>query len=206
VWLEDWIRARLEAAGEDPGLPHFALMALVSMLEYVVPPVPGDVVVLAGAVLVGAKHWPLAGVVLSVNLGSLAGFSLDYLFGRWVGARDARWRERYPRWRRLGPALDRVEASFRRWGAAYIALNRFVPALRAVFFVAAGMAGLPYWKVVLWGLVSAVAWNALIFAVGVWVGYRWETLVELGRTYGIVVFAAAGVVALVLVVRWRMRR
>jgi membrane-associated protein len=200
--VEEWIQKILEAAGEEPGAGEFLVLGLAAMLEYLFPPVPGDVIVLFGAFLVGAKEWSLPGVLVAVNGGSAAGLSIDYLFGRWVGSRDARWRERFPRWRRMGGAIDKVKASFKRWGAAYIACNRFLPAIRAAFFVAAGVAKIPYWKVLLWGLASSLLWNCLIFGVGISVGYHWEKLIEFFRAYSTAAWILVALAATVVAYRW----
>ncbi|MBN1441655.1 MAG: VTT domain-containing protein [Planctomycetes bacterium] len=201
--MEEWVESLLKAAGDQPGLVEFLILGAAAMLEYVVPPVPGDVIVLLGALLVGANGWSLPAVVAAVSGGSLAGLTIDYAFGRWVGRRDPAWREKYPRWRRTGAAIDRIKASFERWGAVYIACNRFLPAIRAAFFVAAGVARIPYWKVALWGLVSSLLWNCLIFAVGMSVGYHREKLFEFFRGYSAVAWIAVGAIAAVIIFRWR---
>jgi len=200
--MVDWIEHLLERAGDAPGLAEFVILGLAAALEYVVPPVPGDLVVLFGAFLVGAKGWSPALVVTAVTLGSALGMSADYAFGRWVSRHDAEWRARYPRWRRFGRLLDRVHAVFARWGTIYIALNRFLPAVRAAFFVAAGIARLRYWKVLVWGVVSALLWNAFLFAVGLAVGHNREAVFGFFDAYA---YAAWGVLA-VVVVAWLVRR
>lgn len=202
--MEEFFERLLEAAGDEPGAVEFLVLTLGALLEYVVPPVPGDVIVLLGAFLVGSNGWSWPLVLLAVNVGSAVGLSIDYLFGRWVGSRDAEWRERRRWWRRLGGSIDRVKAAFDRHGVAFIAVNRFLPAVRAAFFVAAGLARLPYWKVLLWGIVSSLGWNALIFAVGVSVGYHRERLFGFFRTYSVLAWAFIALV--VLVVSWRAWR
>ncbi len=203
--MEAWIEEILDAAGDQPGFFEFFLLGLAALLEYVVPPVPGDFVVLVGAFFVGAKGWSAPAFFLTVNLSSAVGFSIDYAVGVWIAKRDAAWRERYPRWRRLGTTIDKVERSFARWGAIYIACNRFLPALRAACFVAAGMAGVRYWKVLLWGLVSSLLWNSLIFLVGVMVGNNREELFSFFRTYSLVAWTVVAVAVIGWVLRWVLR-
>jgi membrane-associated protein len=200
--VEDWIEQFLARAEERPGVAEFAILLLAALLEYVVPPVPGDFVVLLGAFLVGAKGWSLPLVLLAVTCGSVLGMSIDYAFGCWVRRHDESWRARSRRWRRIGASIDRVNASYQRWGAVYIAFNRFLPAIRAVFFVAAGTARMPYWKVLVWGVVSSVAWNCLIFAVGVAVGHNREKLFGFFDTYGYVVWGVVVAAAGVILSRW----
>ena len=63
-------------------------------------------------------------------------------------------------------ALREIEARFEAHGAIVIALNRFVPALRAFFFIAAGLARMNALAVLLWflGMAQAVwAMPAVLF-------------------------------------------
>jgi membrane protein DedA with SNARE-associated domain len=185
---------------------EYGLLALGAGLEYIVPPVPGDLVVLLGAFLVGRHAWSATLVWSAVLMGSVIGLSVDYAFGVWVAHRDSRWRQRYPWWGRLGPSIDRFDQFYRKWGALCIVANRFVPALRAMFFVAAGMAGIRYWKVLVLGLVSAVLWNLLLFSAGLSVGYNWSRLRSLLGTYSRLAWGAAIVAILVALVVFLYRR
>jgi membrane protein DedA with SNARE-associated domain len=83
----------------------------------------------------------------------------------------------------------------------YLAINRFVPAIRSVFFVAAGISNVPPWKVVVFGGLSAATWNGLILAVGYAIGDNWDRLLELYRKYTVVGIVLAAVVLLVLGLR-----
>ncbi len=110
------------------------------MLEYLFPPFPGDTVTLFGAFLVTQYSWNLPLVFGVVLLGSALGAMADFYVGVWMGRR---YREgRFLRAPSVRRRVDQVTGAFQRHGEAYIALNRFLPAVRAVFFIAAGMAGL----------------------------------------------------------------
>jgi membrane protein DedA with SNARE-associated domain len=203
--LFEKVRGYLEEAGSNPGLLEFLFLGLSSTLEYVFPPFPGDVVVLFGAFLVGRFGWSLPAVMIAVNAGSAVGLTVDYAFGLWVAKHDARWREKYPRWKKLGASLDRFDVFYRRWGPLCILLNRFLPAVRAVFFLAAGISGIKYWKVLLLGLISSVAWNFLLVWVGILVGHNWEKLRGFLRAYSTAAWILGGIVAIVLIVRYLRR-
>lgn len=180
------------------------LLGLSALLEYVFPPFPGDTVTLFGAFLVTRFGWSVTKVFLSVLVGSGLGAMVDFAFGHWVG-------ERYRDGRLFkSPALrariDQVLDAFRRHGEVYVVLNRFLPAVRAVFFVAAGMARLRAWRVLLFALISAALWNALIIGAGYAVGANWSRITALFRTYSIVAWGALGAVALALTLRFWLRR
>jgi len=118
--------------------------------------------------------------------GSLVGATMDYFIGVWLGRRvDRLPSERNGRrWTPLTrEKYELLTERFRRHGAAYIAINRFLPGIRAFFFVAAGAAGMRLWKVLVYATLSALAWNGLILGVGYSVGANWDRLRSLFSSY-----------------------
>lgn len=169
-------------------------------LEYVFPPFPGDTVTLAGAVLVSAFGWSFVPVFLAVTGGSVLGAAADFWLGLWIGTR---WAAREGAQKR---ALGRVLQGFRRYGDAYLLINRFLPGARALFFVAAGMVGMPFGRVVLFATLSAVAWNVLLMAVGWWIGSNLDALEGILRNYAVgAVIAFALLVGALLLRAWLTR-
>lgn len=193
-----------------------ALLAAAAFLEYVFPPFPGDTVTLAGAILVTGYGFSATRVMVAVVLGSLAGAALDFLIGTAVARAISRARAREddprPAWLRLRivqsalRGTDRVSRAFARHGEAYIAVNRFLPGIRAFLFVAAGMAGLRFGRVMLWAAVSAVAWNLLLLGVGMALGSRLDAIETVFRDYGIAVWTLLALVAVGAWIRHRRRR
>jgi membrane protein DedA with SNARE-associated domain len=189
--------------GRNPNATGMALIGLSAFMEYVFPPFPGDAVTVFAAFLVARRGWPAAPVLAAVILGSAAGSMFAYAVGRLIARSEARWHG----WLvRVRPRLDQILARFARHGALYLAINRFLPSLRALFFLAAGMARLPALKVLAFGLVSQLAWTCLLFAIGTTVGSEWSRVERIFETYGEGAWLALGLVVLGLAVRWLWRR
>lgn len=167
-----------------------------SLLEHLVPPFPGDTVTLAGAVLVAAGQLSLPATFLAVLVGSLVGSALDHAFGRWLARRMTPAASATGLRARLMPSLDRAREAFRRHGDLALVLNRFLPGVRALLFVAAGFSGLPLGRVLALGAVSAVLWNSLILAGGLALGAHLDLLESWIRRMGIGAWAVFGLVLL----------
>jgi membrane protein DedA with SNARE-associated domain len=180
------------------------LLALSALLEYVFPPFPGDTVTLFGVFLVTRYEWSLALVFVALLVGSAIGAMADFYVGVWMGSRYRSGR--FLRREAVREQVEKVIASFRRHGEVYIALNRFLPAVRAVFFVAAGMAGLRPGRVLFFALVSAAGWNLLLVGVGYAVGANWGRITAVFRAYSVVAWSVVGAAALLLAIRWVVRR
>lgn len=186
---------------QSEGPLAYLVLGLAGAIEYVVPPFPGDTVTLFGTVLAGTAGYSVALVYASITAGAIGGSLLAYAFGLWLGRNEERW----PRWLRGEKTVQRIQTVIRRFdkhGAVYLAINRFLPAFRAVFFVAAGMAQLPVWKVIVFGGLSAAVWNAGILALGFAVGHNFDELKAIYHQYTLAAFGVVGAVVLFFVVRW----
>jgi membrane protein DedA with SNARE-associated domain len=196
--LDRWI------SSVGPGA--YAVLALCALIEYVFPPFPGDTVVLLGGVYAvrGQKPWGL--VLAVVSAGSVAGAAFDY----WIGTRLGHRLDLAPEGRLfLGithAQLRQMQERMRRSGPALIALNRFLPAVRGILFLAAGAARLPFRRVISLGALSALVWNALLLAAGVAVGGNAERLEQWFHRYEAVAWGVLAAAALALMLRWLLRR
>jgi membrane protein DedA with SNARE-associated domain len=179
----------------EQGPVAFLVLFASSVIEYVFPPFPGDAITVLGAFLVTARNWSGPAVFACTTLGSLVGAAIDWSIGvRAKGLRERRG------------AVDRLVARFERHGPAFIVVNRFVPGVRALFFVAAGMAGMRAGPVLGYAALSAILWNALLFGAGVMVGSSWDRLFALFIAYNRVAWVVLGVLALAGVGLWARQR
>ena len=197
--IERVVAALSEAlARTGPAAP--AILFLGSLVEYVFPPFPGDTLVLLGAwyAVNGKISWPLAFV--AVTAGAVVGAWIDYRVGVALGAALERGAKR------RGPItlehVRQVEAGYARWGEWFLLANRFLPGIRAFLFVGAGAARLPLGKVLLWGGISAAAWNAFLLLVGAYLASNLAELVDWLERYTALAWIVMAVVAALLLVRF----
>ncbi len=167
------------------------VLAASAIVEYVFPPFPGDTITLAGAVLIPRAGWPIWGVFGAVMVGTAIGTAIDWRVGVWLADHETgdTWLHGWLTRDRVASKIEAVKDQFARWGSVYLMANRFVPAFRAVFFVAAGLTRLPLGKVLAFGMLSAGLWNAAILAVGYAVGYNLGELAAIVDSYSRLFFA-----------------
>jgi membrane-associated protein len=199
--IERVVAALSEAlARTGPAAP--AILFLGSLIEHVFPPFPGDTLVVLGAwyAVNGKISWPLAFV--AVTAGAVVGAWIDYRIGVALGAALERGAMR------RGPItlehVRRVEAGYARWGAWFLLANRFLPGIRAFLFVGAGAARLPVGKVLLWGGISAAAWNALLLLVGAYLATNLTEFVGWLERYTALAWMGMALVAALLLARFAL--
>ncbi len=148
-------------------------LAASAFAENIFPPVPGDTITAFGAFLVGVGRLTFAGVYAATTLGSVLGFLGLY----WVGGRMGRssFLQRHSR-HFSAERIRRAEAWASRYGHYLVLINRFLPGARSVISIGAGIVGLTTWKVALFALLSAAAWNLLWIWAGFLLGTHWDTV------------------------------
>ena len=168
----------------DPLISYMVLF-ISSFAENVLPPVPGDTVVVIGAYLVSIGKLGFWGVYVSTTLGSLAGFTTMYLIGRQVGRRFISKRSRTRIFKE--EYIYKVEVWFSNWGYWVIAANRFLSGTRSVISVFSGIFHLNMLIVLMLATVSASFWNALLISGGLLLGNHWHNISNILSRYNQIV-------------------
>ncbi|MCK6548309.1 DedA family protein [Myxococcota bacterium] len=203
------MEALLDLVRESSGIWALVAVFVAAALEYMIPPLPADSVVLAGSLLVVSGAWPLPIVFGAAVAGGFVGSAVHYSIGRALstpdgGMRGQRWIEKLTG----RGAIDRFFTVFRRYGVWVIALNRMMPGIRSVAFLAAGAARLPPLATLGLGLVSNLIWTSIILGLGISVGGNWEKISETFAVYsrGIMIVGAVLAFGVITFFVWRRRR
>lgn len=190
--------------GVIDGIGEIGVGALIA-LENLFPPIPSEVVLpFAGF---SASRGELDPVLtwVAATVGALVGAYVLYAVGALVGY-DALHRLAARRWFVfLSPAdLNRGERLFDRHGSKVVLFGRFVPFVRSVVSVPAGLARMPLWRFSALTLLGSGLWNAAFIAAGYQLGDRYEQVQQYLAPVGYAVAAAlAGTLVLFAVRRRR---
>jgi undecaprenyl-diphosphatase len=193
-WLGDWYSAY--------GYPMVLLAATLENTALVTYVVPGGTMIIFGGHFAAQGKLDLLGVIAVAWLGTVLGTSFDFMLGR-MGHRTylRHWLARPA----VARSIERASAFLWRYGLGAILVGHFIPPLRTVLAVAAGMTQLPYWRFLLYEICAALAWSSLYAAGGYLLSDQISLLVEAIDRLGWL--AAAGVaVAIATVLVWRRTR
>lgn len=154
----------IEAIAAGGYLGIFVLM----VLENLFPPIPSEVIMGVGGVLVarGEMHfWPL---FIAGTLGTTLGNYAWYWIGdRWGYRRLKPFVDRHGRWLTLHFSdIENAARFFRRHGQWVVFALRFSPLLRTVISLPAGLAHMKLWRFALFTTAGAGVWNALLIEGG----------------------------------------
>ena len=188
----------------DP-LMAYIVLGISAFLENVLPPIPGDTVVVVGAYLVSTGKLGFWGVYTSTTIGSVIGFFTMYFLGLKFGRafiQHRRIREKVFR----EEDIKKVETWFGKWGYWVIFANRFLSGTRSVISLFAGLFHLHPLAVISLSLLSALIWNALLINAGMLLGDNWEVIIDIISRYNQIFIVLIVIIAGYLIYRSRKKK
>lgn len=194
----DWITSFLESGGA------WAIAALM-FLENLFPPIPSELIMPLAGFNAARGSISLWLVILSGSAGSLAGAYFWYLVGRAFG-RDRLHRliARHGRWLTMTPAdLDRAQGWFDRHGRSTVFFGRFIPTVRTLISVPAGLARMAVPRFVLFSAMGSAIWCAVLTLAGYWLTDSYDRVSHWLNPLSTGVVVALGGVYLWRLLRWR---
>lgn len=157
---------------------YLAIVFLIA-LENVFPPIPSEVVLTFTGFLTLTSHLTVWGTILAATAGSILGAIILYGVGRLVSV------ERLERFvnTRMGRLLhlkqaniERAGSFFNQHGSVAIFYGRFVPVVRSLISIPAGMAEYPFWSFVGLSTLGTLIWNTVLITAGRLAGTHWQTV------------------------------
>ncbi len=177
-------------------------VGMLMVLESMVAPVPSEAVMPFAGFLVAQGNFSFLGVVLASTAGSIIGSVLSYWIGRYLGRAFV---DRFGKYVFLNHHhLDLTEQFFAKYGEKTVFISRFIPVVRHLISIPAGVGEMHMKKFLLYTAVGAGLWNAFLAYLGLQLGERWTLLKEYGHILDYVVLGllAFGIACLL----WRKRR
>lgn len=198
--VSDFIQAVTAFVGEHPTWAAI-LVFLTAFAESVAVLgmfVPGTAILVAVGAVVGLGHLDLWPILIWSTLGAIVGDGASY----WAGRRYKTgilgiWPiSRYPE---IFAASERY---FHRHGAKSVAIGRFIPVVRSMIPLIAGVAGMRPLRFYVANILSAIAWAPAHILPGALLG---ASLGALGVVSGRLVAVLVGTVVLILLSLWLIR-
>jgi len=192
-----WVQGIVESLGY-PGL------FLLIVLESTMVPIPSLLVMpFAGylasqgifslpVILVINSTAALTGSLLSYVVGATGGKPLLVKYGKWVFVREK--------------DLERAELYFARHGGATVLIARFLPVVRHLISVPAGIARMPLPKFLLQTFLGATIWGGGLMVVGYVLGSQWEEVAAKAKRVDLVIAGLIVLAILALAIRFVIRR
>lgn len=185
-------------------------IALLMLLENVIPPIPSEVIMPLAGFSVARGEMSMVGAIAAGTLGTVLGALVWFYIGQLLGPRRVyRLAQRYGRWLGIsGKDVMAVQKWFgQRGGYWSIALGRLLPSVRTYISVPAGIARMSLIPFLIFSTLGSVLWVTFLTGAGYYLGDNYEQI-------GIILSSAGRAISILLVVslvgwlayRWYRKR
>lgn len=148
---------------------NYPTIFLLMLLESTVVPVPSEFVVTPAAYHAAGGSLNVFLIILFATIGADVGASINYFAALYVG-RPVVYRFVNSRIGHLcllnQEKIEKSERYFDQHGVAATLTGRFVPVIRHLISIPAGLARMNYWKFLLFTTIGAGGWHSMLAALG----------------------------------------
>jgi membrane protein DedA with SNARE-associated domain len=199
VRIDEWAIDVMEALG-------LVGAGLLVAIESLFPPIPSEIILPLAGFTASRGSFSLVGAIVATTIGSLVGAIGLYYLGRVVGVDRLRhWANKVP----LMSAndVDKAMEWFARNDRLAVLTGRFVPIVRSLISIPAGVERMNLGVFLLLTLIGSGLWNSLFIILGFVLGENWGVVEDWMSQYSRVVLVLAIVTLAVIIVirirRWR---
>lgn len=170
-------------------------IALLMLLENVIPPIPSEIIMPMAGFLVARGEMSMAGAIISGTVGTVLGALFWFYIGKLLGPqRISRLANRYGKWLGIsGKDVMAVQKWFgRRGGYWSIAFGRLLPSIRTYISIPAGIARMPLLPFLVFSTLGSAVWITFLTGAGYYLGDNYEKI-------GVILGSASKAISVLLV-------
>lgn len=193
--MEEWITNFMEQFG------YFGIFLLI-MGENLFPPIPSEVILTFGGFMTTKSSMNIFGVVAASTLGSVGGAIVLYYIGRLLSVeRIEVLVEKYGKYLRVEKKdVHKADDWFDKYGAWTVFFCRFIPLIRSLISLPAGMSGMNVWLFLGLTTLGTIIWNTVLVIIGASVGGSWDSIVGYMDIYSNIVYGILAILVIVVTV------
>lgn len=187
---------------------YFGVFFLIA-IENIFPPIPSEVILLFGGFMTTHSKLSIIGIIIASTIGSVVGALILYYIGKILNKDKLKKivRGKIGKILRLKEKdIDKADEWFDKKGNKTVFFCRFIPILRSLISVPAGMSEMEMPKFLLYTTVGSAIWNTTITIIGSIVGENWEGVVEIFDKYSHITLIVLVVIFIIIAVIYFKKR
>ncbi len=178
--------------------------ALLVAIESLFPPIPSELILPLAGFTASRGSFDLVSVIIATTVGSLVGAVVLYYLGRLIGEeRLVHLANRIPFM--SGADVTTAMGWFHRFGPMAVLIGRFIPIVRSLISIPAGIDRMRLWLFLLLTAIGSGIWNTLFVVLGFVLGENWVVVEDIASRYSRAVLVIAIIVVVAFIV-WRVVR
>ena len=182
-------------------------VAFLIMIENLFPPIPSEVILTFGGFMTTTTELNIPLMIVAATIGAVVGAAILYGIGTLLDVeRLDKIVDKYGNILRITHAdIHKADSWFDRYGFWTVFFCRFVPLIRSLISLPAGMANMNFGLFLLFTTVGTVIWNTVLIYLGAAVGSQWETIVHYMDIYSNDAYVILGIIGIAVII-WYIRK
>lgn len=182
-------------------------VAFLIMIENLFPPIPSEVILTFGGFMTTTTDLNIPLMIVAATIGAVVGAAILYGVGTLLDVeRLDKIVDKYGNILRITHEdIHKADSWFDRYGFWTVFFCRFVPLIRSLISLPAGMANMNFGLFLLFTTVGTVIWNTVLIYLGAAVGSQWETIVHYMDIYSNVAYVILGIIGIAVII-WYIRK
>lgn len=173
---------------------------LMIAIENIFPPIPSEVILLFGGFMTTYTKLSIIGMIIASTLGSVVGAIILYYIGKFFNKEKLKKiiSGKIGKILRLKNSdIDKADKWFDTRGHKTVFFCRFIPLIRSLISIPAGMSEMPIIKFLIYTTLGSLIWNIVLIVMGVLVGDNWTNILNILNTYSHVAVIAMFVIFII---------
>lgn len=164
---------------------YWGVLLLIA-IENIFPPIPSEVILLFGGFATTITELNVPMMILFSTLGSMIGAFALYYIGRVLNKDRLKTivNGKVGKILRLkSEDIDKADTWFEKKGSSTVFFCRFVPIVRSLISIPAGMNKMNVAKFTIYTVIGSLIWNTVLLIIGNRVGENWEPIAHMIDKY-----------------------
>ena len=186
----------------------YTAIFILILLENVLPVVPSEIILTFAGLLSVKSHLSIWTLLIIATIASFIGLLILYYICRLISEEKLyRFVDRHGKWMKLkSKDLKRANDWFKKYGAWAVFLCRFVPVLRVLITIPAGIIRMNVIQFTTLSLIGTTIWNFALILLGRLLSDSFDALMNGIHTYSRIMYVIIIIAFIYFVIRYLMKR
>ncbi len=184
-------------------------IGLLILIENIFPPIPSELILTFGGFMTIDTNMTILGVIIASTIGSVLGAIILYYIGKILNKERLIKivTSKYGKLLRVKPEdIESADKWFDEKGNKTVFFCRFIPVVRSLISIPAGMSEMPLLKFIIYTTFGSAIWNTVLVLVGAFAGDKKDLILTIIDDASYVIIALIVIVFLIFVYRFYKKR
>ena len=184
-------------------------IGILILIENLFPPIPSELILTFGGFMTISTNMSVVGVIISSTIGSLLGAIALYYIGNILNKERLIKivKSKYGKLLRIKHKdIESADKWFDTKGNKAVFFCRFVPVVRSLISIPAGMSEMPMVKFIVYTFLGSLIWNTFLVCIGAFAGDKKDYILNIIDSASYVILIIIAIVCFIFIYQFYKKR